>query len=66
MVLQMYIGDKLVDSAALSVAKINDVQEREWYIQGAINDMREKWSDVIGDRHQEVQFFIKGNSLFRE
>ncbi|HVF81297.1 MAG TPA: hypothetical protein VM884_05165 [Flavisolibacter sp.] len=60
MILQMYIGDKLVDSSVLSLTKISDVQEREWYIQGAINQLLEHWSDLIKDQDPKVEFFIKG------
>jgi hypothetical protein len=64
MILQMYIGDKLVDSLALSLAKITDRNEREWYIQGAINELSEKWCDLIKDQNLQVEFFIKGQLPF--
>jgi hypothetical protein len=60
----MYIGDKLVDSSALSLSKITDRNEREWYIQGAINELSEKWHDLIEDQNLQAAFFIKGQSPF--
>lgn len=62
----MYIGDELVDSTMLSINKINDMREREWYIQGAVNELLEKWHDEIEDQGWKPQFFIKihnGKSL---
>jgi hypothetical protein len=60
----MYIGDRLVDSSVLSLTNLNDSQQREWYIQGAINELLEKWDHLIKDQNLEVEFFIQGQLRF--
>ena len=64
MILQLYFGDELVDSTVLSLTKINVIKERELYIKGAINAMREKWSDLIEDQKLAPAFYIKGDFKF--
>jgi hypothetical protein len=41
-VLQMYIGDKLIDKTILSFRAMNDLNLREAHVQGAITEMLEK------------------------
>jgi hypothetical protein len=55
----MYIGDKLLDQRLLSYRAIQDETLRQAYIQGAINDMLEKWQDLIDDQQLKQQFYIK-------
>ena len=63
MVLQMYISEKLVESLVLSRTEIADLKERELYVQGAINELLEKWGDIINDQHLKAAFFIKGEFM---
>jgi hypothetical protein len=60
MVLQMFIGDTLLDSSILSLTQMNDNTERERYIEHMINELLEKWSDVINQQNSKVEFFIDG------
>jgi hypothetical protein len=55
----MYISDKLLDQRLLSYRAIQDETLRQAYIQGAINDMLEKWQDLIDDQQLKQQFYIK-------
>lgn len=55
----MYIADKLVESCPLSIYKINNFKEREWYIQGAINELMEKWEDVLHDAEVKPEFYLR-------
>ena len=55
----MYIGDKLVDQTVLSYRAMQDQTLREAYVQGAINDMLEKWEDLIQEYQIKPQFYIK-------
>lgn len=64
MVLRMFIEGKLVDSSVLSLHKISDERERDWYIQGAVKDLLEKWEDLVQDQNLNVQFFISGDFRF--
>lgn len=57
--LQMYLGDKLIDHSQLSLEKIQQAGEREAYIQGAIQDMLERWSDELDAGEGVPQFYIK-------
>lgn len=59
MVLEMYIDNKLVDSLPLSAHKIIDSTERELYIQGAINHLKEIWDDLVEDQELKSHFYIK-------
>lgn len=59
MLLQMFIGDKLIEAVPLSVNKISDMREREGYIQGAVNELLERWDDVIAGQELQPEFFIK-------
>jgi hypothetical protein len=58
MVLQMYIDGKLVDSIALNLGYIHNAKERQLYVQGAINDLMERWSDLIEDQKLQPEFYI--------
>lgn len=60
MLLQIFIEGKLVDTVLLSVHKISDYKERKAYIQGAVNELLEKWEDLLDDQGLEPQFFIRG------
>lgn len=64
MTLEMYINGKWVDSTPLSLCKIGDPEERQLYIQGAANDLMEKWEDLLEDQELEVAFFIRGQFRF--
>ena len=55
----MYIGDKLVDQTILSSRAMHDETTQHNYIQGAINNMLEKWSDLIEDQDLKPRFYIK-------
>ena len=61
----MYINGKLVERVPLSLYRIHNATERELYIQGAVNELREKWSNLIKDQKLEPQFFIKGEFPFQ-
>mgnify|MGYP003576111225 FL=1 len=63
MKLEMYLNNKLIDSLTLSLHKINDAQEKEAYIQGAIKHMLEIWEDLIKDQDVKPAFFIRTTSL---
>jgi hypothetical protein len=63
MVLQMYISEKMVESLVLTRTKMADMKEREWFVQGAINELLAKWGDVINDQHLKADFFIKGEFM---
>jgi hypothetical protein len=56
----MYIGDKLIDQTSLSYRAMHDHKLREAYVQGAINEILEKWEDQIKDHILKPQFYIKG------
>lgn len=60
MILQMYINSTLVHSSVLSLTNMTDLKEREWYIQGAINELLEAWSELIENQNLKAEFFIKG------
>lgn len=64
MLLEMHINGKSVDSCFLSVHKIQETNERNTYIQGAINNLLEKWGDVIKEHNLKPEFYIKGNFPF--
>jgi hypothetical protein len=66
MTLGMYIDGKLVDCSVLSIHKITNLQERELYIQGAVNALHEKWSDLLEDENRKLQFFIRGQFDFHK
>jgi hypothetical protein len=59
MVLEMYLNNKLVDSTPLSLSKINNVEERKLYIQGAVNHLLERWDGLIEDQHLKHDFFTR-------
>lgn len=59
MLLQMFIGDKLIEAVPLSINKISDTRDRDWYIQGAVNELLEKWQVEIKKQDLKPQFFIK-------
>jgi len=59
----MYIGDKQVDQIILSYRAMQDQTLREAYVQGAIQDMLEKWEDLIKESQLEPQFYIKSKTL---
>lgn len=63
MLLQMFVDGKLIDTALLSVHKIQDAKEQEYYIQGAVNDLLEKWEDWLKDQNAKPQFFILVSGL---
>ena len=52
----MYIGDKLVDQTILSARTMHDESLRHAYVQGAIKNMLEKWSDLIEGQDEEPRF----------
>ena len=64
MLLQMFIEGKLIESVPLSVHKISDYKEREAYLQGAVNELLEKWSNLLEDPNLEPQFYIVGEFPF--
>lgn len=64
MLLQMFIDGKLVDSSLLSLHKMNNNRERDDYIQGAVNELLENWSDLIEDQNLKPEFFIKSERSF--
>ena len=66
MVLQMFIDDTLVDSSTLSLQKISDTEERKFYIQGAVNDLLERWSDIIEEENLTPEFYITSLVLLDE
>jgi len=59
MILLMYLNDRLIDQSALSILKMRDIHEREWYIQGAIRELLEKWSELTDTQPKDPKFFIK-------
>jgi hypothetical protein len=65
MVLQMFIDGKLIENVPLSVHKIRDYKERDAYIQGAMNELLEKWSDLLEAKNLEPQFYINGEFPFQ-
>jgi hypothetical protein len=66
MVLQMFIGDTLVDSSLLNLTQMNDNRERECYIEEAMDELLEKWSDLINRENSKVEFFIDGYMFIEE
>jgi hypothetical protein len=62
----MYIGDKLVDQVVLSQTAMHNVEEREAYIQGAINDLLEKWEHLIQGDGQQPRFTIRTGAWHSE
>jgi hypothetical protein len=60
----MYIDGKLLDTSFLSIQKITNLEERNLYIQGAVNDLLEKWSDLLEDQNLQPQFFVKADSYY--
>lgn len=57
MVLQLFLGDELIDSSVLST-KMSEPREREWCIQCAVNELLEKWDHLIKEQDLKPQFFI--------
>jgi hypothetical protein len=66
MVLQMFIGDKLVDSTVLSLTRMSENKDREYYLEEAMHELLEKWSDLINRQHSEVEFYIDGYLFIQE
>ena len=64
MILQMYLDGKLVDASTLAIRRLGDERERELYIQGAVNELLEKWGDLIQDQNVAPQFYIKSQFSF--
>lgn len=64
MILQMYLDGKLVDASVLNIHRLGDERERELYIQGAVNELLEKWEDLIEDQNLEPRFYIKSQFSF--
>ena len=54
----MYIAGKLVDEAPLSNSVLRMDAERYAYIQGAINDLLEKWSDLLDEDGSAPRFTL--------
>ena len=59
----MYIGDKLIDKTILSYRAMNDQNLREAYMQGAIEELLEKWDDLIKNQDLKPRFDIYSNTL---
>lgn len=66
MVLQMYLDGKLIDSSVLTKNKMADGQEWEWYVQGAVNELLERWDDRLQEQKLQPEFFIKVESFRTE
>lgn len=64
MLLQMFIDGKLVDSSLLSIHMMNNYKERDDYIQGSVNELLERWSDLIEDQNLVPEFFIMSKFSF--
>ena len=66
MVPQMYFDGKLVDSIALNFGYINNAEERQLYVQGAINDLLERWDALLEEQESQPEFYITNLSLFTD
>jgi hypothetical protein len=64
MVLQMFIGDQLIDSSVLNLIKVNE--ERQLYIEEVMTELLEKWSEVVNRQNAKVEFFIDGHIFLQE
>jgi hypothetical protein len=63
LVLQLHIGDKVVDQTILSYRAMQDENLRDAYVRGAMNDLLEKWEDLIKDQDLPMKFYIKHKGL---
>jgi hypothetical protein len=66
MVLQMYIDGKLVDSIALNLGYIHNAEERQLYVQGAINDLLERWDALLEEQELQPEFYITHRNFFTD
>lgn len=60
--LLLYLNDKLVDTEPLNLTRLTDHKERDAYIQGAMNLLLEKWSNVLEEPDVEPRFVLKLDS----
>lgn len=64
MTLHMYLDDKLVDTAPLNAAVMQRSEDRADYLQGAIQELLEKWSDILDKSDVQPRFSISPDPPF--